>query len=194
LYFYAALSSFWTLARGESPRAESAPVAGGGGPDLWPGEKELSAAQARASYACDAPWNKRSSHGHLARAGSLWTTQHRFLERVNLTVRHGVAALARRTWATAKLAPQLLAHLEWWRAYYHFVRPHAALRMALVQPAAARWQAGSTTLPTADGSSGSGENQPTVDSTRSALFPFVAGAMLQTVSVNEARRYPAKWQ
>jgi IS1 family transposase len=39
-----------------------------------------------------------------------------FIERMNLTVRHGVAALARRTWATAKPAPQLLAHLEWWRA------------------------------------------------------------------------------
>jgi len=57
-----------------------------------------------------------------------------FIERVNLTVRHGVAALARRTWATAKPAPQLLVHLEWWRAYYHFVRPHASLRVALVQP------------------------------------------------------------
>jgi IS1 family transposase len=57
-----------------------------------------------------------------------------FIERVNLTVRHGVAALARRTWATAKPAPQLLAHLEWWRAYYHFVRPHATLRLALMQP------------------------------------------------------------
>ncbi len=57
-----------------------------------------------------------------------------FIERVNLTVRHGGAALARRTWATAKLAPQLLAHLEWWRAYYHFVRPHTSLRVALVQP------------------------------------------------------------
>jgi transposase-like protein/IS1 family transposase len=57
-----------------------------------------------------------------------------FIERVNLTIRHGVAALARRTWATAKPAPHLLAHLEWWRAYYHFVRPHAALRVALVQP------------------------------------------------------------
>jgi hypothetical protein len=56
------------------------------------------------------------------------------IERVNLTVRHGVAALARRTWATGKLAPQLLAHLHWWRASSHFVRPHAALRMALVQP------------------------------------------------------------
>jgi IS1 family transposase len=57
-----------------------------------------------------------------------------FIERVNLTVRHGVSALARRTWATAKPAPHLLAHVEWWRAYYHFVRPHEGLRVALVQP------------------------------------------------------------
>jgi IS1 family transposase len=57
-----------------------------------------------------------------------------FIERVNLTVRHGVAALARRTWATAQQSPQLLANLEWWRAYYHFVRPHEGLRVALLQP------------------------------------------------------------
>jgi len=57
-----------------------------------------------------------------------------FIERVNLTVRHGVAALARRTWATAQQSPALLANLEWWRAYYHFVRPHRALRVALAQP------------------------------------------------------------
>jgi IS1 family transposase len=57
-----------------------------------------------------------------------------FIERVNLTIRHGVAALARRTWATAQQSPQLLANLEWWRAYYHFVRPHHSLRVALVQP------------------------------------------------------------
>jgi hypothetical protein len=45
-----------------------------------------------------------------------------FIERAPLTVRHGVAALARRTWATAKPTPYLLAHLEWWRAYYHGCR------------------------------------------------------------------------
>jgi IS1 family transposase len=39
-----------------------------------------------------------------------------FIERVNVTVRHGIAALARRTWATAQQSPQLLAQLEWWRA------------------------------------------------------------------------------
>jgi IS1 family transposase len=57
-----------------------------------------------------------------------------FIERVNLTVRHGVAALARRTWATAQQSSCLLAHLEWWRAYYHFVRPHETLQVALLQP------------------------------------------------------------
>jgi hypothetical protein len=34
----------------------------------------------------------------------------------------------------AKLTPQLLAHLEWWRAYSHFVPPHALLWMPLVHP------------------------------------------------------------
>jgi hypothetical protein len=57
-----------------------------------------------------------------------------FVERVNLTVRQSVAALRRRTWATMQAAPQLLMHLEWWRGYYHFVRPHASLRVALGQP------------------------------------------------------------
>jgi IS1 family transposase len=59
-----------------------------------------------------------------------------FIERVNLTVRHGIAALARRTWATAQQSPHLQAHVEWWRGYYHFVRPHASLRVALVEPRA----------------------------------------------------------
>jgi IS1 family transposase len=57
-----------------------------------------------------------------------------FIERVNLTVRHGISALARRTWATSQQSPHLLAHLEWWRAYYHVVRPHESLRVRLVQP------------------------------------------------------------
>jgi len=57
-----------------------------------------------------------------------------FIEGVNLTIRHGIAALARRTWATAQQSPQLLAHLEWWRAYYHFVRPHESLRVAFAEP------------------------------------------------------------
>jgi transposase InsO family protein len=57
-----------------------------------------------------------------------------FIERVNLTIRQGVAALARRTWATAQGAPALLAQLEWWRGYYHFVRLHQLLRVSLATP------------------------------------------------------------
>ncbi len=57
-----------------------------------------------------------------------------FVERVNLTLRQSIAALVRRTWSTAQTTPQLLAHLEWWRGYYHFVRPHASLRVMITQP------------------------------------------------------------
>jgi len=57
-----------------------------------------------------------------------------FVERVNLTLGQSVAALVRQTWSTAQQAPQLLLHLDWWRGYYHFVRPHESLRVALAQP------------------------------------------------------------
>jgi hypothetical protein len=57
-----------------------------------------------------------------------------FVERLNLTVRQSVAALIRRTWSTMQETPQLLLHLEWWRGYYHFVRPHTSLRVSLAQP------------------------------------------------------------
>jgi hypothetical protein len=104
-----------------------------------------------------------------------------FIERVNLTVRHGVAALARRTWATSQQAPQLLAHLEWWRAYYHLVRPHASLRVALVQPVAARGQPGGATRPPTHGSSGSGKNHPTMDGARGPLLPLAKGFRLRAI-------------
>jgi hypothetical protein len=68
---------------------------------------------------------------HLGLSGTLNTA---FVERLNLTVRHGVPALSRRTWATAQTAGRLELHLEWWRGYYHFVRPHRSLRVACAAP------------------------------------------------------------
>ncbi len=73
----------------------------------------------------------RAALRHLGLSGRLNTA---FVERVNLTIRQGVVAVARRTWATAQEAPALLVQLERWRGYYHFVRPHASLRVALAQP------------------------------------------------------------
>lgn len=57
-----------------------------------------------------------------------------FVERVNLTLRRGVASLARRTWATARTVPGLLVQVKWWQAYYHWARPHRGLRRALGGP------------------------------------------------------------
>jgi hypothetical protein len=102
-----------------------------------------------------------------------------FIERVNLTVRHGVAALARRTWATAKLAPQLLAHLEWWRAYYHFVRPHLALRVALVQPQARGGKLVAQRYRQRTEADGCRENEPKMDGARGARLPTAAGFRLR---------------
>jgi IS1 family transposase len=65
----------------------------------------------------------RTALSRLGLSGRLNTS---FIERLNLTLRQRVSALIRRSWSTAQQAPQLLVHLEWWRAYYHFVRPHEA--------------------------------------------------------------------
>jgi IS1 family transposase/transposase-like protein len=61
----------------------------------------------------------------LGWSGKLQTA---FIERLNLTARQSVAALARRTWATAHTAAGLQRQVHWWRAYYHFSRPHRSLR------------------------------------------------------------------
>ncbi len=73
----------------------------------------------------------RAALVQLGLSGKLNTA---FVERVNLTIRQSIAALVRRTWSTMQETPPLLAHLEWWRVYYHFARPHASLRVALAQP------------------------------------------------------------
>jgi hypothetical protein len=101
------------------------------------------------------------------------------IERVNLTVRHGVAALARRTWATAQQSPQLLASLEWWRAYSHCVRP--VLRVAGEAHAAsrARRQTSGATRPPTDESSGGGESDPTMHGEGSAHLPLAAALRLR---------------
>jgi IS1 family transposase len=68
---------------------------------------------------------------HLGYSGCLNTS---FVERLNLALRHGLAALARRSWATAQKVETLQLGLEWWRAYYHFAKPHLSLRKTLAEP------------------------------------------------------------
>jgi transposase InsO family protein len=47
-----------------------------------------------------------------------------------------VAALIRQIWSSMQEVPRLLLDLEWWRAYYHFVRPHESLQQRLAHPLA----------------------------------------------------------
>jgi IS1 family transposase len=70
----------------------------------------------------------RALRAALRRQGLSGKLQTAFVERVNLTARQSVAALTRRTWATAQTATGLHRQVAWWRAYYHFSRPHRGLR------------------------------------------------------------------
>lgn len=49
------------------------------------------------------------------------------LRQVGLNERIQTAFIERRTWAYAQTKPHVLLHLEWFRLYYHLVRPHEAL-------------------------------------------------------------------
>jgi len=67
---------------------------------------------------------RRALQAALQLLGWSGRLQTAFVERLNLTVRQSVAALTRRTWATAQTPDGLKCQVEWWRASYHFVRPH----------------------------------------------------------------------
>lgn len=54
-----------------------------------------------------------------------------YVERLNLTIRHLVAALRRRTWALAHSARTLRWRVALGAAYYNFCRPHFSLRVAM---------------------------------------------------------------
>ena len=73
-------------------------------------------------------WGK---HAHLKQRllqhGFTANIQTAFIERLNLTLRQGVSLLTRKTWSLAQSQDHLLLHCEWWRAYYHFARPHESL-------------------------------------------------------------------
>jgi len=51
-----------------------------------------------------------------------------FIERLNLTIRQGSAYLGRRTICQARWKEHLEDHIELFRCYYNFIRPHRALK------------------------------------------------------------------
>jgi hypothetical protein len=63
-------------------------------------------------------------------------------------------------------APQLLLHLEWWRGYYHFVRLHESLCVALAQPIGRGGRRRPQTLSAAHASDGCRTDRKALDGTR----------------------------
>jgi hypothetical protein len=63
-----------------------------------------------------------------------WQINTAFIERVNLTLRHHVAAAGRRVMTTAKRAGGLQSQLHLYDAYYNFCLPHASLRVPMAHP------------------------------------------------------------
>jgi IS1 family transposase/transposase-like protein len=57
-----------------------------------------------------------------------------FIERLNLSIRQGVAALGRKVARLAKTDAGLKDLLSLWQAYYNFCLPHVTLRLLLPEP------------------------------------------------------------
>jgi IS1 family transposase len=132
LYFYALTAHFGAWVKGKGRRVHQWQVAAG----LIYGQVKKVYRRRRLvrvtwRMRCGTEEDLRTALIRLGLSGRLNTA---FIERVNLTLRQRVSALIRRSWSTAQQTPQLLLHLEWWRAYYHFARPHEALRVARVSP------------------------------------------------------------
>ncbi len=132
LYFYALTAHFGHWVAGVGRRARQWQVAAG----LLYGQvkkryRRRKLVRVTHQMRCGTRERLKTALRELGLSGRLNTA---FVERVNLTLRQSVAALMRRTWSTLQEAPRLLLHLEWWRAYYHFARPHESLRVALAQP------------------------------------------------------------
>jgi IS1 family transposase/transposase-like protein len=63
-----------------------------------------------------------------------WHINTAFVERVNLTLRHHIAAVGRRVMTVAKRAAGLRDQLHLYHTYYNFCLPHGSLRVPLVHP------------------------------------------------------------
>ena len=71
---------------------------------------------------------RRQLQEALQKLGLSGRLQTAYVERLNLTLREMIAPLSRRTWSMAHDRPHLGRHIEWGRAYYHFVLPHGSLQ------------------------------------------------------------------
>jgi IS1 family transposase len=71
---------------------------------------------------------RREIAAALERSEDSTTLNTSFIERLNLVIRQGSAYLTRRAATHARSVQRLTEHLELFRCFYNFIRPHGALR------------------------------------------------------------------
>jgi hypothetical protein len=122
-YFYALTAHFGQWSHEAGQRKANWQVS----PDLLHGQLIKRKGQAQ-FVVMRMAWGTRAALAAVLNAQGFKTLiQPAFMERVNLTLRRGVAPLMCKTWAYAQTTTHLHLHVEWWRAYDHFVRPHESL-------------------------------------------------------------------
>jgi hypothetical protein len=165
-------------------------VAGGGGPDLRPGEKRLPAAQVSTGHACDAPRDTGRSQNRLAGDGLLWTIKHRFYRAGESDCPPWSGSFGASQLGHCPAGPTPPGASSMVASLLSFCASPCIAPGDARAAARARWQAGGATLPATHPSNGSGENQPTLVNAGSPVLSLAASAMLHHLSVNGARRHP----
>ena len=56
-----------------------------------------------------------------------------WIERLNLTLRHALAPLGRKSWSCCKDRTQMRRRVVLFQAFYNFARPHMSLRLPLAE-------------------------------------------------------------
>lgn len=141
-YFYAITAHFGSWTRPEGARTDHWQVA----EELLYGQLVKPKKRYRLTFTImRMMWGmRRDLNQLLIEHGYRPNIQTAFIERVNLTLRRGVVPLMCKTWSLAQSPEHLLLHVEWWRAYYHFVRPHESLSSRAAQKRTPAMAAGIT--------------------------------------------------
>ena len=176
---------FWTLAPGGTSRTQRASMAGGGWPDLRPGEEKLSAAQAGAGHTRDAAGDRGRSQSRLTGIRLLGTAQHRL---------YRAREFDRPPWSSSAGTPQVGDG----EACSTPARPSGVVASLLSFCPSSRSVAGSprsatttrgqpsgATLPTTDAGDGSRQSEATMDGARGALVSIGADLRLRGAKARE---------
>jgi hypothetical protein len=156
-------------------------MAGGGGPDLRPGEEKLPAAQAGACHASNAPGDTGRSYHRLAETGFLWTVEHGFHRAgsTNRPSRRGSARTPHLGHGSAVLMPARSSGMV--ESVLSLCTSSRSAANSAHAASRARRQTSGATLPTTYACDGSRKNTSTMDSERGAHLSIAASLRLKVI-------------